>query len=119
MPSRKRLRRVSTIADFARERLRRSGDRVREADAGLAADTAGLRLPGAAYRHHQHGRRLLAADDLEQEALAEREDSVKPDRTDEDLLFQVLLDWGLDLSDRSRSRRFDGHRVLRRSPRMR
>jgi adenine-specific DNA-methyltransferase len=25
--------------------------------------------------------------------------SVKPDRTDEDLLFQVLLDWGLDLGE--------------------
>ena len=25
-------------------------------------------------------------------------DNIKPDRTSEDLLFQVLLDWGLDLS---------------------
>lgn len=30
--------------------------------------------------------------------LTDLESSVKPDRTDEDLLFQVLLDWGLDLS---------------------
>lgn len=25
-------------------------------------------------------------------------DNIKPDRSDEDLLFQVLLDWGVDLS---------------------
>jgi len=24
-------------------------------------------------------------------------DNIKPDRTDEDLLFQVMLDWGIDL----------------------
>lgn len=39
-----------------------------------------------------------AADETPQDLLTELESSVKPDRTDEDLLFQVLLDWGLDLS---------------------
>lgn len=38
------------------------------------------------------------ADDLVQRSLIGAIDSVKPDRTNEDLLFQVLLDWGLDLS---------------------
>ena len=39
-----------------------------------------------------------SADALGQGSLNAMIDSVKPDRTDEDLLFQVLLDWGLDLS---------------------
>jgi adenine-specific DNA-methyltransferase len=38
------------------------------------------------------------ADETSQDLLTELEPSIKSDRTDEDLLFQVMLDWGLDLS---------------------
>ena len=41
---------------------------------------------------------FATADDLTQLALPDAIGSVKPDRTDEDLLFQVLIDWGLDLA---------------------
>ena len=41
---------------------------------------------------------VTSADDLVQTSLMTAIESVKPDRTDEDLLFQVLIDWGLDLS---------------------
>jgi len=37
-------------------------------------------------------------DDTAQQALSELENSVKPGRSGEDLLFQVLLDWGLELT---------------------
>ncbi len=37
-------------------------------------------------------------DNTTQDKLAELVDNIKPGRTDEDLLFQVLLDWGLDLA---------------------
>lgn len=37
------------------------------------------------------------ADETSQDLLSDLASSIKPDRTDEDLLFQVLLDWGLDL----------------------
>ncbi|RSH68581.1 site-specific DNA-methyltransferase [Stutzerimonas stutzeri] len=37
-------------------------------------------------------------DQLSQADLFESVDNVKPDRTAEDLLFQVLVDWGVDLS---------------------
>ena len=37
-------------------------------------------------------------DDYSQDLLSKITDNIKPDRTDEDLLFQVLLDWGVDLS---------------------
>ena len=39
-------------------------------------------------------------------------ESVKPGRTDEDLLFQVLLDWGLDLAEPIAVEAVLGHRVL-------
>ncbi len=37
-------------------------------------------------------------DDVKQSQLWEMVDSVKDDRTPEDLLFQVLVDWGMDLT---------------------
>ncbi|MDP3009699.1 MAG: site-specific DNA-methyltransferase [Methylococcales bacterium] len=37
-------------------------------------------------------------DALSKEDLHQFIENIKPDRTDEDLLFQVLLDWGVDLS---------------------
>jgi len=37
-------------------------------------------------------------DELSQGDLLEAVDNVKPDRTPEDLLFQVLMDWGVDLT---------------------
>jgi adenine specific DNA methylase Mod len=46
--------------------------------------------------------------------FAESIGSVKPDRTDEDLLFQVLLDWGLDLAEPIEVEEIAGRRVLSR-----
>ena len=37
-------------------------------------------------------------DAIEQDQLEVFIDNIKPDRTPEDLLFQVLLDWGVDLT---------------------
>lgn len=51
-------------------------------------------------------------DHLMQFALSDAVRSVKPDRTDEDLLFQVLLDWGLDLAEPITLEEVGGRRVL-------
>lgn len=55
---------------------------------------------------------LATADDLVQLTLSDAVGSVKPDRTDEDLLFQVLLDWGLDLAESINVEEVAGRRVL-------
>ena len=39
-----------------------------------------------------------APDAVKQADLVAHTDNIKPDRTPEDLLFQVLVDWGVDLS---------------------
>jgi len=39
-----------------------------------------------------------APDEVKQGSLLDSISNIKEDRTDEDLLFQILLDWGLDLS---------------------
>lgn len=83
---------LKTIAEIAKERIRRSGALIAEKaaiDGGfrvLKIDTSNMR--DVYYRPDE-----VAKDDL----LAQV-DNIKDDRTAEDLLFQVLLDWGVDLS---------------------
>jgi adenine-specific DNA-methyltransferase len=55
---------------------------------------------------------LETPDALGQATLAGAVDSVKPDRTDEDLLFQVILDWGLDLTETVSVEAVDRRQVL-------
>lgn len=101
----------SSIADFARERVRRSGERVK-ADAGLAADALDCGFRAFRIDTSNLSDVLLAPDDTQQEALAGLEDSVKPGRTAEDLLFQVLIDWGMDISSPIKVEQLQGHSVL-------
>lgn len=86
-----------SIADISRDRVRRAGS--------VVVEQAGLSLPSldVGFRSLRIDTTSMVdldttADDLVQASLMEAIDSVKPDRTDEDLLFQVLIDWGLDLS---------------------
>lgn len=100
-----------TIADIARERLRRAGAQAKQ-EAGLleAAIDVGFRSLHVATTNLADT--LATADDLMQFALSDAVGSVKPDRTDEDLLFQVLLDWGLDLAEPITVEETGGRRVL-------
>lgn len=51
-------------------------------------------------------------DETAQGTLAGLQSSVKPDRSGEDLLFQVLVDWGLDLTMSIIVEQIDGLEVL-------
>ncbi len=55
---------------------------------------------------------LAPADGTEQATLSDAVASVKLERSDEDLLFQVLIDWGLDLTETIVVEEIDGRRVL-------
>lgn len=86
----------ATIADICKARLinaadvlKKSGDIPTGMDLGfrvLKTDTSNM---AEVY---------YAPDALKQDLLAEQVDNIRYDRTPEDLLFQVLLDWGVDLS---------------------
>ncbi len=82
-----------TIAAISRDRLKRVGRQLAETNAGADIGFRSLRIDTTNMNDLD-----AVADDLVQASLMEAIDSVKPDRTDDDLLFQVLLDWGLDLS---------------------
>lgn len=82
-----------TISEVSRERIRRAGRKIRgdgyQIDAGFRAlkiDTSNM--VDVYY----------AADNLEKDQIDLLTDNIKPDRTPEDLLFQVMLDWGVDLA---------------------
>jgi adenine-specific DNA-methyltransferase len=87
----------ATIADIAKERIRRAGRILLEGechpdwnrDVGfrvLKVDTSNMQ--DVYYR----------PDQIDQRDLLAAVDNVKPDRSAEDLLFQVLVDWGVDLT---------------------
>lgn len=99
------------LTEVSRERLRRGGARIHASmeSHGPAVDT-GFRSLHVATTNMADT--LATADDLVQIALKESVDSVKPDRTDEDLLFQVLLDWGLGLAEPIAVEEGSNHRIL-------
>lgn len=87
----------ATIAELCRERLRRAGRKLVEdgGHLGHSIDTGfrSLKIDTSSFSDV-----LQTPDTTEQAQLALQADNVKPNRSGEDLLFQVLLDWGLDLS---------------------
>lgn len=104
----------STIAEIGKERIRRAGAKIR---AELEAQLEG-ELPGsdkhqkitAKLANLDTGFRVLKVDssnmadvyykpdEVTQDGLGLQVENIKPDRSPEDLLFQVLLDWGVDLA---------------------
>lgn len=85
------------ISEVSRERIRRAGKSVAAGychegwnkDIGfrvLKIDTSNM---ADVY---------YAPDVLDRDLLTDQIDNIKPDRTSEDLLFQVMLDWGVDLA---------------------
>ena len=102
---------LRNIADLSRERIRRTAFGIDDR-AGLVS--AGLDL-GFRSLHVDSSNRadvLRTADDTEQLGLDDLASSIKPDRSGEDLLFQVLLDWGLELSLPMTREHMDGREVL-------
>lgn len=83
-----------TIADVTKQRLRRAGQDL-QAEAGAKQDN-GFRVLKIDTSNVADV--YYAPDELEKENLGLFVDNIKPDRTAEDLLFQVMLDWGVDLA---------------------
>jgi adenine-specific DNA-methyltransferase len=101
----------ANIADLAKERIRRAGDKVAE---GLGLSNEGLDVGFRMLKVDSSNLQdvLRTPDVLVQEELDLYADNVKPDRTGEDLLFQVLLDWGLELTMPIKVEGIEGHDVF-------
>lgn len=86
-----------SIADVALDRIQLSGRKVLagEVHEGWNRDT-GIRV--LKLDSSNMSDIFYAPDDLEKSSVDMFVDNIKPDRTPEDLLFQVMLDWGVDLA---------------------
>lgn len=95
----------TSISGITRKRLIKSGAMT----ARLGADTGfrTLHVDSSSMRGIS-----TPAEDLVQASLVEAIDSIKPDRTGEDLLFQIILDWGLELSVPIVREEIDGREVF-------
>ena len=101
----------STISALSRERIRRAGQKVR-AEVGAPSDRLDVGFRALRVDTTNMVDVLASADSTNQVELAGVVESVKPGRIDEDLLFQVLLDWGLKLTEPIAVEDVGGRRVL-------
>lgn len=99
------------IGQIARERIRRAGLKLRE-EAGMAGDRLDIGFRTLRIDSSNMADVLRSPDDTDQLQLGELEHSVKPGRSGEDLLFQVLLDWGLEISTPIAVERVEGYEVF-------
>lgn len=99
------------LAALSRERIRRAGVKIAE-DFGVLNGSIDIGFRTMRIDTSNLADTLSTADDLVQIALTGAVESVKPDRTDEDLLFQVLLSWGLDLAEPVEVEEIGGKRIL-------
>lgn len=91
------LVRPHTVAEITKERIRRAGAKAAE-DAGLMSEVLDVGFRALRVDTTNMADVLRTPDETAQQALSGLEDSVKDGRSGEDLLFQVLLDWGLELT---------------------
>ena len=100
-----------TIAEISKERIRRAGKKILEGDCheGWNRDV-GFRVLKVDTSNMADV--FYTPDALQQSLLDMATDNVKPGRSPEDLLFQVLLDWGVELTLPIRKESIQGKTVF-------
>lgn len=86
-----------TIADISKERIRRAGRKVQN-ESGLLAQNLDIGFRVLKIDTSNMKDVYYKPDAIKKVDLFSHVENIKEDRTPEDLLFQVLLDWGVDLS---------------------
>lgn len=87
----------NTIPEIAKERIRRAGKKIKD-EAGVLASTIDtgfrvLKLSGSNFNEVE-----FTPKEFTQDLLSGLESNIKEGRTDLDLLFGAMLDWGVQLS---------------------
>jgi adenine-specific DNA-methyltransferase len=100
-----------TISEVALDRIRLSAKRVR-ARGEMTVEHGDLGVRVFKIDTSNMAEVYYAPDSLAQSALDGFTDNIKPDRTAEDLLFQVMLDWGVDLALPITRQTIQGREVL-------
>lgn len=100
----------ANICEIGKERIRRAGDKIKE-EAGLMAQNLDIGFRVFKLDDTNMKNVYYAAGEYTQDLLASMEDNIKDDRTDMDLLYACLLDWGLPLSLPHTHEKIDGFTV--------
>lgn len=96
-----------TICEIGKERIRRAGDKIKSESPMTTQDLdIGFRVLKLDDTNMKDV--YYAPDDYDQGMLTGLESNIKDDRTDLDLLFGCLIDWGLPLSLPYTSEQIDG-----------
>ncbi len=82
-----------TIAEISKERIRRAGKKVKENNTQVDVGFRALKVESSNMADVYY-----TPDTLDMSNLDLFVENIKSDRTPEDLLFQVMLDWGIDLA---------------------
>ena len=95
----------STICEIGKERIRRAAEKIATANPGKPFD-GGFRV----FKLDESNMNdvYYSAGEYSQDILSLLENNIKPDRTDLDLLFGCLLEWGLPLSMPYTSEQIEG-----------
>ncbi|EPF46725.1 hypothetical protein HMPREF1222_01302 [Treponema vincentii F0403] len=98
---------VHNICEIGKERIRRAGEKVKSES---PMTTGNLDVGFRVFKLDDTNMKdvYYTPDDYDQGMLTEMESNIKADRTDLDLLFGCLLDWGLPLSLPYTSETIDG-----------
>ena len=95
------------ICEIGKERIRRAGEKIKAESPMTTGDLdVGFRVLKLDDTNMKDV--YYAPDDYDQGMLAGLESNIKDDRTDLDLLFGCLIDWGLPLSLPYKSEQIDG-----------
>ena len=97
----------STICEIGKERIRRAGDKIKS-ESPLTTQDLDIGFRVLKLDDSNMKDVYYAPDDYDQGMLAGLESNIKDDRTDLDLLFGCLIDWGLPLSLPYKSEQIDG-----------
>ena len=99
------------ICEIGKERIRRAGKKVKE-EAGEKAKDLDIGFRVLKLDSSNMEEVYYTPDKFEPSLLDNLVDNIKPDRTSEDLLFQVMLDLGIELSSKIECKEIAGKEVF-------
>lgn len=100
-----------SIPEIGRERIRRVGIKIKE-EAGLMASNLDIGFRALKLDSSNMQDVYYNPESMTRDLLSATVDNIKIDRSPEDLLFQVMLDLGVDLSSSIEEKTIDGKKVF-------
>lgn len=95
----KSIGKPANIAEISKERIRRAGKTIKQKNDGkLGIEKLDIGFRVLKVDSSNMKDVFYTPDAVSQDLLSDQVKNIREDRTAEDLLFQVLLDWGVDLA---------------------